>query len=80
MADWSFIEWDKDDVDALGILKVNLLALGMLTCILKCVDLLGAHQAVTSRLRPSRGKTRWSKTCYAKKIRLACFRWRAARR
>ncbi|WP_298189066.1 error-prone DNA polymerase [Novosphingobium sp.] len=43
MADRSFIEWDKDDIDALGILKVDVLALGMLTCIRKCLDLLGEH-------------------------------------
>ena len=43
MADRSFIEWDKDDIEALGILKVDVLALGMLTCIRKCLDLLGAH-------------------------------------
>ena len=40
MPDRSFIEWDKDDIDALGILKVDVLALGMLTCIRKCLDLL----------------------------------------
>jgi error-prone DNA polymerase len=43
MPERSFIEWDKDDIDALGILKVDILALGMLTCIRKCLDLLGAH-------------------------------------
>ncbi len=43
MADRSFIEWDKDDIDALGILKVDVLALGMLTCIRKCLDLLRDH-------------------------------------
>ncbi len=43
MADRSFIEWDKDDIDALGILKVDILALGMLTCIRKCFDLIDAH-------------------------------------
>jgi error-prone DNA polymerase len=43
MADRSFIEWDKDDIDALGILKIDVLALGMLSCIRKCLDLLGAH-------------------------------------
>ena len=43
MPDRSFIEWDKDDIDALGILKIDVLALGMLTCIRKCLDLLGAH-------------------------------------
>ena len=40
MADRTFIEWDKDDIDALGILKVDVLALGMLTCIRKAFDLL----------------------------------------
>ncbi|MFM5916700.1 MAG: error-prone DNA polymerase [Novosphingobium sp.] len=43
MPERSFIEWDKDDIDALGILKVDVLALGMLTCIRKCLSLLGAH-------------------------------------
>ncbi len=40
MADRTFIEWDKDDIDALGILKVDILALGMLTCIRKCFDMI----------------------------------------
>ncbi|GGL65134.1 error-prone DNA polymerase [Wenxinia marina] len=43
MPDRSFIEWDKDDIDALGILKVDILALGMLTCIRKCFDMISAH-------------------------------------
>jgi error-prone DNA polymerase len=38
------IEWDKDDIDALGILKVDVLALGMLTCLRKAFDLLAAHE------------------------------------
>lgn len=43
MAERSFIEWDKDDIDVLEIFKVDILALGMLTCIAKCFDLLEAH-------------------------------------
>ena len=43
MADRSFIEWDKDDIDALKIMKVDVLALGMLTCIRKAFDLIRAH-------------------------------------
>jgi error-prone DNA polymerase len=43
MADRSFIEWDKDDIEALGIFKMDVLALGMLTCIRKCFDLIAAH-------------------------------------
>ncbi len=35
--------WDKDDIDALGILKVDVLALGMLSCIRKAFDLLDQH-------------------------------------
>ncbi|WP_299413274.1 error-prone DNA polymerase [uncultured Sulfitobacter sp.] len=46
MPERSFIEWDKDDIDALGIFKVDILALGMLTCIAKVFDLLGAHYGV----------------------------------
>ena len=41
MAERSFIEWDKDDIDALRMMKVDVLALGMLTCIRKCFALLG---------------------------------------
>ena len=37
----SFIEWDKDDIDALRMMKVDVLALGMLTCLRKCFRLLG---------------------------------------
>ena len=37
------IEWDKDDLDELGILKVDCLALGMLTAIHKCFDLIEHH-------------------------------------
>ncbi|WP_374526297.1 error-prone DNA polymerase [Sphingopyxis sp.] len=43
MEDRTFIEWDKDDIDALGLMKVDVLALGMLTCIRKCYDLMREH-------------------------------------
>ena len=43
MDDRTFIEWDKDDIDELGILKIDVLALGMLTCIRKCFDLIEQH-------------------------------------
>ena len=43
MPDRTFIEWDKDDIDALGLMKVDVLALGMLTCIRKSFDLLRAQ-------------------------------------
>ncbi|SMF23606.1 error-prone DNA polymerase, DnaE-like [Tistlia consotensis] len=43
MTERTVIEWDKDDIDALGILKVDVLALGMLTCLRKGFDLLRRH-------------------------------------
>jgi error-prone DNA polymerase len=45
MDDRTFIEWDKDDVDALNMMKVDVLALGMLTCIRKCFDLIAHHKS-----------------------------------
>ncbi|MGX9393716.1 error-prone DNA polymerase [Nitrobacteraceae bacterium UC4446_H13] len=44
MADRTFIEWDKDDVDAMRMMKVDVLALGMLTCIRKCFDMIAQHK------------------------------------
>jgi error-prone DNA polymerase len=43
MADRTVIEWDKDDLNALGILKVDVLGLGMLSCIHRAFDLLAQH-------------------------------------
>jgi error-prone DNA polymerase len=43
MADRTVIEWDKDDLDALNILKVDVLALGMLTCLRKTFELMLYH-------------------------------------
>ena len=44
MEDRYFIEWDKDDLDTMGLMKVDVLALGMLTCIRKAFDLVAAHE------------------------------------
>ncbi|MGJ5222238.1 error-prone DNA polymerase [Bradyrhizobium oligotrophicum] len=44
MDDRTFIEWDKDDVDALSMMKVDVLALGMLTCIRKSFALIERHK------------------------------------
>jgi error-prone DNA polymerase len=46
MDDRTFIEWDKDDIDALRLMKVDVLALGMLTCIRKAFDLLREHKGI----------------------------------
>jgi len=46
MVDRQVIEWDKDDIDALKFMKVDVLALGMLTCMKKGFDLLADHKGV----------------------------------
>jgi error-prone DNA polymerase len=40
------IEWDKDDIDALGFMKVDVLGLGMLGCMRRAFDLLRAHRGI----------------------------------
>ena len=44
MAGRTVIEWDKDDLDAMGLLKVDVLALGMLTALRKSLDLIGQRR------------------------------------
>ncbi|MGA9794929.1 MAG: error-prone DNA polymerase [Rhizomicrobium sp.] len=39
-----FIEWDKDDIDSVRMMKVDVLGLGMLTCIRKAFDLIKTHE------------------------------------
>jgi error-prone DNA polymerase len=43
MDERTFIEWDKDDIDTLGLMKVDVLALGMLSCLRRGFDLLEVH-------------------------------------
>src|SRR5690606_19037713 len=47
MPDRQVIEWDKDDIDALGFMKVDVLALGMLSCLRRSLDLLARHKGIT---------------------------------
>ncbi|UWP96456.1 error-prone DNA polymerase [Aliiroseovarius crassostreae] len=47
MEDRTIICWDKDDIDALGILKVDILGLGMLSCIRKAFALMHDHEHIT---------------------------------
>ena len=47
MADRTVIQWDKDDLESLKLLKVDCLALGMLTCLRRCFDLLRAPRGVS---------------------------------
>jgi error-prone DNA polymerase len=46
MADRTVIQWDKDDLDTLGLLKVDCLALGMLTCLHRCFDFIRQHRGL----------------------------------
>ena len=53
MADRTFIEWDKDDIDELGIMKVDVLALGMLTALKRGFDMLRDSYGITG---PANGR------------------------
>jgi len=53
MADRTVIQWDKDDLDALGLLKIDVLALGMLSCIRRALDHLNDFYGSAARERKS---------------------------
>ena len=46
MPDRRIIQWDKDDLDAVGLMKVDVLALGMLSAIRRALDLVSARRGV----------------------------------
>ncbi|MBS0518004.1 MAG: error-prone DNA polymerase [Proteobacteria bacterium] len=50
MEDRTVVEWDKDDLDAIGIYKIDVLALGMLTCLRKAFALIEQHYGKRPRL------------------------------
>src|SRR5690606_37461248 len=54
MADRTVIQWDKDDLEAVGLMKVDVLALGMLTAVRKTLDLIRQHQGEHIRLQDIR--------------------------
>ena len=56
MVDRSIIQWDKDDLDAVGLLKVDVLALGMLSAIRRALQLVGEASARRFRCRAYRRK------------------------
>ncbi len=70
MPDRSFIEWDKDDIEELGIFKVDVLALGMLTCIRKALDLLREHhgQDLTLATIPAEDRAVYDMLCKADSV------------
>ena len=49
MDERKMVEWDKDDLDAVNLLKVDILALGMLSCLRRCFDLLSGHYDARNR-------------------------------
>ena len=51
MPDRTVIQWDKDDLDALGLLKVDVLGLGMLSCIRRALDLVGERRGKPVRMQ-----------------------------
>ena len=65
MPERSFIEWDKDDIDDLGIYKIDVLALGMLTCIGKAFALLEKHHncPLTMAAIPQRDEAVYDMLC-----------------
>ena len=64
MAGRQVVEWDKDDIDSLKFMKVDVLALGMLSCMKRGLDLLKQHKAIDLDLAtiPAEWRERASKT------------------
>ncbi|PHQ84533.1 MAG: error-prone DNA polymerase [Thalassobium sp.] len=67
MEDRTVIEWDKDDIDALGILKIDVLGLGMLSCVRKAFDLMQVHEGETLTIAtvPQEDKATYDMLCVA---------------
>lgn len=70
MAERTFIEWDKDDLDALGLLKIDVLALGMLSAIRRSFDLIAAHHGQVFELAdvPTEDSTVYDMLCRAESV------------
>ncbi len=67
MPDRSIIQWDKDDLDAMGLLKVDVLALGMLSAIRRCLDLISAQRGYTFQMQdiPAEDPATYAMICRA---------------
>ncbi|MDB2626836.1 error-prone DNA polymerase, partial [Alphaproteobacteria bacterium] len=70
MDDRTFIEWDKDDLDTLGMLKIDVLALGMLSAIRRSFDLIAAHHGQAFELAdvPAEDSAVYDMLCRAESI------------
>ncbi|MFZ3221261.1 MAG: error-prone DNA polymerase [Rhodoferax sp.] len=67
MPDRSIIQWDKDDLDAVGLLKVDVLALGMLSAIRRCLALVGQWRGKPLRMQdiPAEDPATYAMVCQA---------------
>ncbi|CAM8668850.1 error-prone DNA polymerase [Comamonadaceae bacterium] len=67
MPDRSVIQWDKDDLDAVGLLKVDVLALGMLSAIRRCLHLIGQWRGTPLRMQdvPAEDPATYAMICQA---------------
>jgi error-prone DNA polymerase len=67
MPDRSIIQWDKDDLDAVGLLKVDVLALGMLSAIRRCLALISQRRGKTMRMQdiPAEDQATYDMICKA---------------
>jgi error-prone DNA polymerase len=67
MEDRTIVEWDKDDLDALGLLKVDVLALGMLSAIRRCLEFVGHRKGHVFEMQdiPAEDKTTYDMICKA---------------
>ncbi len=67
MPERTYVEWDKDDLETLGMLKIDVLALGMLTCIRKAFDLLKNHYNIPHSLAsiPQKDEATYDMICKA---------------
>ncbi|TKT82909.1 error-prone DNA polymerase [Aquamicrobium sp. LC103] len=65
MDDRKMVEWDKDDLDSVGLLKVDILALGMLTCLQRCFGLMKAHYGLDLTLSAISDRTEEEGPVYA---------------
>ena len=66
----TFIEWDKDDLAAVGLMKVDVLALGMLTCIRRAFELIAIHEGryLTLATTPRDDEETYDMLCRAESI------------
>jgi error-prone DNA polymerase len=67
MADRTVVQWDKDDLDAVGLLKVDCLALGMLTAIRKSLEFIGLRKGYRFEMQdiPSEDEATYDMICKA---------------